>query len=254
MSLMERLEPDEQLAAKVASVFPVAFTGFEVQAVYPRQMSSQSFQQMIENLISKEMLESCEPPSEQQLEELDLLPLQRANLAAADAAAAVGAITSANLSNKETQCDLGPSRSGSEISKVSSAESLISEAKPISSRWGLDEDGNPVFYRFTSIAFQHVVADLIMSQEREFLARISRKVICFRRIYGLNFLIQQINAVPTESSLATRLAQHDDTLPGFVSSWDPSFGTKPENTEASPSQKTLSFNETVPISSENLSQ
>jgi hypothetical protein len=43
MSLMERLEPDEQLVAKVASIFPVPFTEFEIQAIYPRIISSHRY-------------------------------------------------------------------------------------------------------------------------------------------------------------------------------------------------------------------
>lgn len=46
-----------------------------------------------------------------------------------------------------------------------------------------------------------VVADLLMSAERSFLARISRKVICFRRTYGLSFLMKQINAKLIDSPM-----------------------------------------------------
>lgn len=40
-----------------------------------------------------------------------------------------------------------------------------------------------------------------MTVERSFLARISRKVICFRRIYGLGFLMKQINVKIIDSPM-----------------------------------------------------
>lgn len=104
-----------------------------------------SFQRMIDNLITKEMLENCEPPSEDQLQELDLVPLQPVEKGSAGAAAAVAA--------QSRQRRLRKAENGSD---VSSDESLVSEIEPVANRWGFDDDGSPVFYRFTSIAFQHV--------------------------------------------------------------------------------------------------
>lgn len=120
-----------------------------------------SFQKMIENLIGKEMLESCEPPTEEQLEELRLLPLPRQHKASSSEVSAVSAAAK-SVGGRKLTSDEEPKiveRSESQNSDVSSDESLVSESKPVASRWGLDEDGNPLFYRFTSIAFQHVRAE-----------------------------------------------------------------------------------------------
>eukprot|EP01053_Blabericola_migrator_P010731 Blabericola_migrator_1__10730@NODE_613_length_7277_cov_58_358391_g446_i0_p3_GENE_NODE_613_length_7277_cov_58_358391_g446_i0NODE_613_length_7277_cov_58_358391_g446_i0_p3_ORF_typecomplete_len316_score43_01_NODE_613_length_7277_cov_58_358391_g446_i046005547 len=57
---------------------------------------------------------------------------------------------------------------------------------------GMHPDGNPMFYRFTSTAFQHVLADLLPAEERNHMAHLARIVVAIRKYYGLTFLINQV--------------------------------------------------------------
>eukprot|EP01054_Gregarina_sp_Poly1_P002147 Gregarina_sp_Poly_1__2146@NODE_156_length_12377_cov_161_699350_g138_i0_p5_GENE_NODE_156_length_12377_cov_161_699350_g138_i0NODE_156_length_12377_cov_161_699350_g138_i0_p5_ORF_typecomplete_len428_score80_48_NODE_156_length_12377_cov_161_699350_g138_i070438326 len=78
MLLIEAMEPDEQLVAKTASVFTVPFCFYELAAVYPRTMPLESLEKIIKHLIKKDLLEYCECPSAEELDELELLAVIRA--------------------------------------------------------------------------------------------------------------------------------------------------------------------------------
>ncbi|EZG70693.1 hypothetical protein GNI_054460 [Gregarina niphandrodes] len=58
--------------------------------------------------------------------------------------------------------------------------------------YGIKTDGVPLFYRFTSTAYQHVLADLLTSDERNFIAHLARMVVSMRKHYGLPFLVLQV--------------------------------------------------------------
>ncbi|XP_026192791.1 uncharacterized protein LOC34622195 [Cyclospora cayetanensis] len=64
MFTVERLLPEEQMMAKVASVFPVAFRPTELRTAYPRRMLSNDFFELVYQLIIKDVLEVCEPTSQ----------------------------------------------------------------------------------------------------------------------------------------------------------------------------------------------
>lgn len=70
MFTVERLLPEEQMMAKVASVFPVAFRPTELRAAYPRRMLSNDFFDLVYQLIVKDVLEVCEPASQAEQEAL----------------------------------------------------------------------------------------------------------------------------------------------------------------------------------------
>lgn len=70
MFTVERLLPEEQMMAKVASVFPVAFRPTELRAAYPRRMLANNFFDLVYQLIVKDVLEVCEPASQAEQEAL----------------------------------------------------------------------------------------------------------------------------------------------------------------------------------------
>ncbi|PFH35735.1 putative adenylate cyclase [Besnoitia besnoiti] len=63
MFTVERLQPEEQMVAKVASVFPCAFNPVELCRAYPRRKPLEEFCGIIYQLIIKDVLEVCDPPS-----------------------------------------------------------------------------------------------------------------------------------------------------------------------------------------------
>lgn len=96
------------------------------------------------------MLENCEAPSEDQLKELDLIPLTDER---------------AQKRKKEDR----PTEDGNEATtEVSSDdESIVSEIELFANRWGFYDACNPLFFRFTSIAFQHVSSSQIVLLTRD---------------------------------------------------------------------------------------
>ncbi|CDI73907.1 adenylate cyclase, putative [Eimeria praecox] len=70
MFTVERLLPEEQMMAKVASVFPIAFRPTELRMAYPRRMLSKDFYNLVYQLIVKDVLEVCEPASQEEQEAL----------------------------------------------------------------------------------------------------------------------------------------------------------------------------------------
>lgn len=70
MFTVERLLPEEQMMAKVASVFPIAFRPTELRMAYPRRMLSNEFYDLVYQLICKDVLEICEPASQEEQEAL----------------------------------------------------------------------------------------------------------------------------------------------------------------------------------------
>lgn len=70
MFTVERLLPEEQMMAKVASVFPIAFRPTELRMAYPRRMLSKDFYSLVHQLIVKDVLEVCDPPSQEEQEAL----------------------------------------------------------------------------------------------------------------------------------------------------------------------------------------
>ncbi|KFH16613.1 putative adenylate cyclase, partial [Toxoplasma gondii MAS] len=70
MFTVERLQPEEQMVAKVASVFPCAFTPVELCRAYPRRKPLEEFCAIIYQLIIRDVLEVCDPPSLEDLTSL----------------------------------------------------------------------------------------------------------------------------------------------------------------------------------------
>lgn len=66
MFTVERLMPEEQMMAKVASVFPIAFRPSELRMAYPRRMLSKDFYNLVHQLIVKDVLEVCNPASQEE--------------------------------------------------------------------------------------------------------------------------------------------------------------------------------------------
>lgn len=58
--------------------------------------------------------------------------------------------------------------------------------------YGMNRDGSPKFFRFTSTAFQHVLADLLPAGERDHIAHLARLVTAMRQQWGMPFLILQV--------------------------------------------------------------
>lgn len=78
MLLIETLEPDEQLVAKTASLFTVPFCFYELAAVYPRTLSLQNLEIIINILVERDLLEVCGPPTPDELDEKELLAVIQA--------------------------------------------------------------------------------------------------------------------------------------------------------------------------------
>eukprot|EP00921_Rhytidocystis_pertsovi_P021526 GHVQ01034351.1.p1 GENE.GHVQ01034351.1~~GHVQ01034351.1.p1 ORF type:complete len:1238 (-),score=306.02 GHVQ01034351.1:185-3898(-) len=67
MLIVERLQPDEQLAAKVASVFPCPVTATEIHSIYPIKVSLLDSNTIVDHLVAHEVLELCPPPTQDDL-------------------------------------------------------------------------------------------------------------------------------------------------------------------------------------------
>ncbi|PHJ20353.1 adenylate [Cystoisospora suis] len=70
MFTVERLQPEEQMVAKVASVFPCSFNPIELCRAYPRRKPLEEFCGIIYQLVVKDVLEVCDPPSADDLASL----------------------------------------------------------------------------------------------------------------------------------------------------------------------------------------
>jgi hypothetical protein len=102
---------------------------------------------MVENLIKNEMLEKCDPPTEMQLKELDLFPIKPYN--------------SPFHQTRSDWCHSHPVLSLKKTRKQSAEDdtsdnTLCTNIEFFQYKGGHDENQNPIFYRFKSIAFQHV--------------------------------------------------------------------------------------------------
>lgn len=63
--------------------------------------------------------------------------------------------------------------------------------------YGFQPDGSPIFYRFASTAFQHVLADLLPAEERNHMAHLARLVVAMRMFHGMGFLVDLVNGRQT---------------------------------------------------------
>eukprot|EP00923_Selenidium_pygospionis_P005600 GHVN01009476.1.p1 GENE.GHVN01009476.1~~GHVN01009476.1.p1 ORF type:complete len:2152 (-),score=368.99 GHVN01009476.1:289-6744(-) len=80
VSVMERLDPNQQMAAKVASTFPSAFTAFELCAVFPTETTLTKIHQSLRLLIQSALLEECGCESDDALSFIDsMLPIASIN-------------------------------------------------------------------------------------------------------------------------------------------------------------------------------
>ncbi|EZG70692.1 adenylate/guanylate cyclase [Gregarina niphandrodes] len=78
MMLIEALEPEEQLVAKCASVFTLPFCFYELSAIFPKAITLRRLEAIVESLLRRELLEICDPPTDAELEELDLYSVLKA--------------------------------------------------------------------------------------------------------------------------------------------------------------------------------
>eukprot|EP01071_Lankesteria_metandrocarpae_P003319 Lankesteria_metandrocarpae@DN2890_c0_g1_i1.p1 len=302
MFVMERLEPDEQLAAKCAACFPAAFTCFELQVVYPQAVLPSKFAKIMTNLLQRGVLENTTPPSDANFQFLfndqDFSEGRRTDLVLPDSvsgpspetaskanslmtASGAGSLSS-NVADTSTASNstnpsvvgnntntlgienvpgevrfsvhVSPSSVGEacrdSLSSVSTASAMPSsdyqnnissntnglnrvdsrrvtptslvdelhtsarlrssgmgdlsdaesgssdsdgdteQSTPVQKSLVVDRDGNPLFYRFKSTAFQHVVGELLLSEERLDITRTAVAAVATRLTQGCDALIR----------------------------------------------------------------
>lgn len=136
------------------------------------------------------MLENCEPPSEVQLQELDLVPLQPVERKSATIAKKEQERKrkrklkqTKNESSKRNATNDVEYHEMDEEGAKSSESSLTSIVEAIPNRWGFDDEGNPMFYRFTSIAFQHVRLEKILNERYTHMKIIKYYTSCFNFVF-----------------------------------------------------------------------
>ncbi|KAL8273282.1 hypothetical protein Esti_002783 [Eimeria stiedai] len=259
MFTVERLLPEEQMMAKVASVFPVAFRPTELRMAYPRRMLSNDFFDLVCQLIVKDVLEVCEsasraedgelshfigaakpgqPASHPPPTKISVIPPQpsKKSDAGGDGVAnedpnvaqlsipsssngftdgaqsnalehipfpglgpgherrpsvmkAGGIVTPAKVANlgsgrSEQQQDplIAASRRGSSAA-VSSFETELNVARASGQAWVnvlSTPERQEIHLRFTSLALQRVVLDLLLSDERKWLTLVCRRALAQR--------------------------------------------------------------------------
>ncbi|KAL8452190.1 hypothetical protein Emed_001497 [Eimeria media] len=267
MFTVERLLPEEQMMAKVASVFPVAFRPTELRTAYPRRMLTNDFFDLVCQLIVKDVLEVCESASKAEEEALShfigatkpeqaastshpaptkisVIPPQptetpdvggdgvahenssgvQLSVPSASSGSAEGAHTNAlenvpfpglgpgherrpsvmkaggivtpakvaNVGSGRDEQHEDPmtteSRRGSSVS-VSSFETELNLGRASGQAWAnvlSTPEGQEVHLRFTSLALQRVVLDLLLSDERKWLTLVCRRALAqrFSRPHG----------------------------------------------------------------------
>ncbi|KAL8431561.1 hypothetical protein Efla_000607 [Eimeria flavescens] len=262
MFTVERLLPEEQMMAKVASVFPVAFRPTELRAAYPRRMLSNDFFDLVHQLIVKDVLVVCEPATKAEQEALSHFvgtaaakpgqvaspqPLKKisvtpptssealdvggkngvvvreaasgthlsvpgASSGSADAShssgledvpfpglgpgherrpsvmkAGGGIVTPANVANAGAERAAHSPDQTADASRrglpLSSFQTDLAAGRSSGRAWvGVlaSPDGKEVHLRFTSIALQRVVLDLLLSDERKWLTLVCRRALAQR--------------------------------------------------------------------------
>ncbi|OII72137.1 uncharacterized protein cubi_01470 [Cryptosporidium ubiquitum] len=253
MSKLELLEPDEQMAAKIASAFTFAFTASELHEVYPQKKSPLEFLKMIKAMVNKDVFEVCDTinfgvdrsrrgsinsdhtSKHNTLYEND----QDKNLNVYEDEVYKDISTSTpvmkdisdyllnmNLpdfskSNKDSTDAADPYPI--ETSEIKNERNETNNDQPVNINIIITEDNQSVadehefpklqncdilpyyieYYRFQSVAFQRVVSESLLSDERKRLARISRKTLS-RRLSKLSPSVRsaspQLPSSPTDSS------------------------------------------------------
>ncbi|CDJ50309.1 adenylate cyclase, putative [Eimeria brunetti] len=246
MFTVERLLPEEQMMAKVASVFPIAFRPTELRMAYPRRMLSKDFYSLVHQLIVKDVLEVCEPASHEEQKALSHFIGAPAPKTAAPNTFTTVTVTPPDAADgsahgkSTTLLDvpgggagahpvhsstlehtpfpgLGPGherrpsvmKAGGIVTpaKVAAAGSEVSQdqdqsAATLTKNQQQDDfendlvagtaaraawtsvlataEGKEAHIRFTSIALQRVVSDLLLSEERKWLTLVCRRALAQR--------------------------------------------------------------------------
>ncbi|KAL7067248.1 hypothetical protein ACR3K2_23490 [Cryptosporidium serpentis] len=232
MSKLELLEPDEQMAAKIASAFNFPFTISELHAVYPHKKTVTEFLTMIKSMVLKDVLEVCDTTS-----------------FTSEFRSRRGSIGSDYMA-KQTNIFEGESEKQSHVDDDDLEKEIpifkeISDSLPITNDCNLyanddilepirksssvipininlipsneSESGNVdtlpyyvEYYRFQSIAFQRVVSESLLSDERKRLARISRRTLSKRRSRLSPSVRSSSPPLPPSPTDSTANLQQDD--------------------------------------------
>ncbi|KAH7647561.1 hypothetical protein FG379_000644 [Cryptosporidium bovis] len=229
MSKLEQLEPDEQMAAKIATAFNFPFTAAELHEVYPQSKSISEFLNMINSMVSKDVLEVCDninfgldrsrrgsinsDHNSKQLISLfgneqdktinidedyiyrDTSNSVTSNDLISELYLKIDSSEYNNIRQKNNSIDveqINALSTDSDVKKESSSvgDSLFniniipSEDNKIIPT-NTDQNSEMMsyyieYYRFQSVAFQRVVSESLLSDERKRLARISRKTLSRR--------------------------------------------------------------------------
>ncbi|CDJ34954.1 LOW QUALITY PROTEIN: adenylate cyclase, putative [Eimeria mitis] len=246
MFTVERLLPEEQMMAKVASVFPIAFRPTELRMAYPRRMLSKDFYNLVYQLIVKDVLEVCEPASQEEQEALShfigtpahkttgqntattvtITPPDGADGSIHGKSATLldvpsggagtqaphsttlehapfpglgpgherrpsvmkagGIVTPAKVAaagNEKGSQDEDHSAPDSTTKQHQTFETDLDAGRAAGSPWTgvlATPEGKEVHIRFTSIALQRVVSDLLLSDERKWLTLVCRRALAQR--------------------------------------------------------------------------
>ncbi|KAJ1608969.1 hypothetical protein OIY81_2040 [Cryptosporidium canis] len=252
MSRLELLEPDEQMAAKIASAFTFAFTASELHEVYPQKKTPQEFLKMIKAMVNKDVFEVCdtinfgtdrsrrgsinsdytskhltlyENDQEKSLniyEDEVYKDISTSTPILKDISEYLSNVNISDLpkNHKDSLDAIDPCLSeASEIKNDGESNNdqsvniniiLTEDVKSVSDEHDYSKPQNcnilPYYieyYRFQSVAFQRVVSESLLSDERKRLARISRKTLS-RRLSKLSPSVRsaspQLPSSPTDSS------------------------------------------------------
>lgn len=267
MSKLELLEPDEQMAAKIASAFTFAFTASELHEVYPQKKSPLEFLKMIKAMVNKDVFEVCDTinfeidrsrrgsiNSDHNSKHMTLYENDQdksLNMYEDDVYKDISASTPMLKDISEYLSDLSKNNKYS-VDVIDPCPSETSEAKnersesindqPVNINIILTDDVQSAtdeseffkpqncnilpyyieYYRFQSVAFQRVVSESLLSDERKRLARISRKTLS-RRLSKLSPSVRsaspQLPSSPTDSS-SSKFADNSEinkTSPRYLS-------------------------------------
>ncbi|KAL3128595.1 hypothetical protein CHM_4g3100 [Cryptosporidium hominis] len=252
MSKLELLEPDEQMAAKIASAFTFAFTASELHEVYPQKKSPLEFLKMIKAMVNKDVFEVCDKinfgvdrsrrgsiNSDHNSKHITLYENdQEKNINGyeddiyKDISSSTPImkdisdyLSNVNLSdfskNNKDSIDVTDPYS-SENSEIKNERNEINNDQSVNINIIIAEDNQSAseyefpkpqncdilpyyieYYRFQNVAFQRVVSESLLSDERKRLARISRKTLS-RRLSKLSPSVRsaspQLPSSPTDSS------------------------------------------------------
>ncbi|KAH8739018.1 SgcA [Cryptosporidium ryanae] len=230
MSKLEQLEPDEQMAAKIASAFNFPFTAAELHEVYPQNKSISEFLNMIKSMVNRDVLEVCdninfgldrsrrgsinsdrnskqlvalfgnEQDKNTNIDEDDIYRDASNSVTANDVMPELylkvnssdyndmrpknDSIDAEQINNLYMDVSIKKEARNSVGDSIFNINIIPSEDHAINST-NTDQSSEMMsyyieYYRFQSIAFQRVVSESLLSEERKRLARISRKTLSRR--------------------------------------------------------------------------